>query len=74
MSSVKKSKRTKIQKPLTDLQFVILQAAVTLVKNEQIKRLSALRARLRQVFPDKPKNIERALTYWANYLVSKGNQ
>lgn len=71
---MKKPKKTKIQEPLTDLQFVILQAAVTLVKNEQIKRLSVLRSRLRQLFPNKPKNIERALTYWANYLVSKGNQ
>lgn len=62
------------QKPLTDLQFVILQTAVTLVKTEQIKRLSTLRARLLRLFPNKPKNIERALTYWANHLISKGRR
>jgi len=67
-----KSKKNTGQKTLTDLQFVILQAAVALVKNEQIKRLTTLRTRLRQLFPNKPKNIEKALAYWANYLVSKG--
>lgn len=52
---------------MTDETVEIIRAAVRLAKNEQIKRLSTLRARLLDIYPGKDGAIEEALAAWARY-------
>ncbi len=66
---MKKGQITPPSSELTDLQFRILHSAVTLAKNEDIRSLASLRLRLLKLYPGKPKNIAKALKFWANYLV-----
>jgi hypothetical protein len=50
---------------MTDEIFEILRAAVTVSRNESIKKLDKLRARLAEAYPGKEPEIEAALTAWA---------
>lgn len=64
----------KIKKPdpeLTPLQLDILFAAVRIARDENVRTLKVLKARLLKLWPKKPKSISVALTYWANYEATK---
>jgi nucleoid DNA-binding protein len=65
---------TKEKKPkteLTPLQLDILFAAVRIARGDQIRTVKALKARLLQIWPKKPKSITVALKYWAKYETAK---
>jgi hypothetical protein len=65
---------TKEKKPkteLTPLQLDILLAAVRIARGDQIRTVKALKARLLQIWPKKPKSIKVALKYWAEYEAAK---
>jgi hypothetical protein len=50
-----------------DKIFIILQQAVQLARDEQIKTVSALRARLLQLYPGEDTAVAEALDVWAGY-------
>lgn len=52
---------------MDDLTFEILRAAVTVVKEHQIRTLPALRTRLALMYPDAPEQREGAITAWVEY-------
>ena len=56
---------------LTQLQLDILLTAVRLARDENLRNVGALTSRLKNIWPKKPKSIRVAITYWANYEVSK---
>jgi len=56
---------------MTELTFAILRTAITLAKNEQIGRLSALRARLLTIYPGHEASIQAAIDAWSKYAQSK---
>lgn len=56
---------------LTPLQLDILFAAVRIARGDQIRTVKALKARLLAIWPKKPKSINAALEYWANYEAAK---
>lgn len=56
---------------LTPLQFDILRCAVNTAREHNIQTVKALRASLLRRWPKKPKSINAALVFWANYEKSK---
>jgi hypothetical protein len=65
---------TKEKKPkmeLTPLQLDVLFAAVRIARGDQVRTVKALKARLLQIWPKKPKSITVALKYWAEYEAAK---
>jgi len=42
----------------------IVRAAVTVAREERITRLSTLRQRLREMFPQRSADVEAALAFW----------
>lgn len=56
---------------LTPLQLDILFAAVRIARADQIHTVKALKTRLLQIWPKKPKSIMIALKYWANHEASQ---
>lgn len=46
---------------MTDLTFDILRSAVTLAKNEQIEKVSRLKARLLDIYPNNQSEIDAAI-------------
>lgn len=52
---------------MDDLAFDILRAAVRVARDEQIRRLSGLRSRLAQLYPEAPDQCEAAIKAWAQY-------
>lgn len=52
---------------MTDLTFDILRSAVTLAKNEQIEKVSRLKARLLDIYPNNQSEIDAAIQAWARY-------
>lgn len=48
----------------------ILQSAVTIARNRQIRRLKSLRAELLMMYPGREDQIEEALKLWAEYAVA----
>lgn len=55
---------------MTDLEFDILRSAVNLAKTYQIPTVDALRARLRNVYPNEEAAIDGALNAWSEYVRS----
>ena len=51
---------------LDELGFEILKSAVNIARNEQIRRLTTLRERLKGHYPGQEDRIQAALTTWAN--------
>ena len=49
--------------------FDILRCAVRIARDEQIKKVNALRSRLETMFPASDQDIDMALTTWANMAV-----
>ena len=49
-------------------EFEILRTAVTVAKNENIRRLSGLKFRLAQLFPNEETEVSSALQFWANQI------
>lgn len=58
---------------MTEEALIILQTAVTLAKNEQIRRLARLKTRLLEYYPKSPAAIEEALKAWSEYVRNKGD-
>ena len=56
---------------VTKLQLEILFAAVRIARDENVRTLKVLKARLLRLWPKKPKSISVVLTYWANYEATK---
>lgn len=56
---------------LTPLQFDILRCAINTARENNLKTVKALRASLLRRWPNKPKSINNALAFWANYEKSK---
>jgi hypothetical protein len=56
---------------LTPLQFDILRCAINTARENNLKTVKALRASLLHRWPKKPKSIDTALVFWANYEKSK---
>jgi hypothetical protein len=56
------------ENPMDDLTYVILQSAVTVAKEQQIRTLPALRTRLALMYPNAPEQCEAALTAWGEYV------
>jgi len=54
--------------PTNPKVFEILRAAVTVAKNEQIRTVAKLRARLLELYPGKVDEVKEALVCWANYV------
>lgn len=52
---------------LTSIQFQILRTAVNVARDEQIRSVSLLRQKLLVRYPKKPKSIEVAIQFWADY-------
>lgn len=65
------TKKKKPAEELTPLQLDILFAAVRIARDDNIRTVKALTARLKAIWPKKPKSIQAALTYWANYEAAK---
>lgn len=59
---------------MTEETFQILRSAVTIARNEQIRRLSTLREKLAQKFPGQDEQIREALAAWAKYEAGKIEQ
>jgi hypothetical protein len=55
---------------MDDLTYYILRTAVRVARDEQIRTLKALRARLATLFPDAPDQRDAAIKTWAEYTVS----
>jgi hypothetical protein len=53
---------------LDELTFEILRAAVRVARDEQIRSLPALRARLARMYPQFPEQIKGAIETWAQYV------
>lgn len=53
---------------LSEENFIILKRAVDIARNDQIKRLSTLRAKLLNEFPGKEEGIRQALEYWGKQV------
>ena len=51
--------------------FEILRAAVNIARYEEVRRLSALRARLAERFPGEENHCQAAIAAWANSLVER---
>lgn len=69
-----KSRTTQRQEALTQLtqlQLDILFTAVRIARDENVRNVRALTSRLKTIWPNKPKSICAALTYWANYEAAK---
>lgn len=58
---------------VTKLQLEILFSAVRIARDENVRSLKALQARLLAIWPKKPKSIKAALRIWANHEVAKLN-
>lgn len=56
---------------LTPLQFDILRCAIRTAKESRVRTVAGLRAALLIRWPKKPKSINTALKFWANYEKSK---
>lgn len=54
--------------------FEILQAALRIARNGNVKRLSDLRTRLSERYPDDLDQIDRALATWAKYAHEHWNE
>lgn len=54
----------------TERAFGILQSAVRIARDEQIRTLVRLRQRLNAIFPGEEATIEIALAKWAEYEVA----
>lgn len=54
----------------TERAFGILQSAVRIARDEQIRTLVRLRQRLNAIFPNEEATIEIALAKWAEYEVA----
>lgn len=65
MTESAKLKEANTTESLSDKGYEILRYAVNIVRNEQIRRLHALRARLLKDFPGEDDNVRAALRYWA---------
>jgi hypothetical protein len=65
------TKQKKLKTDLTPLQLDILFAAVQIARGDQIRTVKALKARLLQIWPKKPKSITVALKYWSKYETAK---
>lgn len=57
---------------MTGEVFTILTSAVTLARNEGIKRVSTLKARLMTIYQNREKEIDEAIAEWARYVHKKG--
>lgn len=53
-----------------DLVFEILRAAVTLAKNEQVRRRDTLRKSLLELYPRHEAECDAALKTWAGYAAT----
>ncbi len=60
------------QIPLSPTTFVILRDAVNLARDEQIRSIEQLRARLAEVWPESADEIQLALQKWARYAHTHG--
>lgn len=56
---------------LTNRQFSILQAAVSIARNERIESLPKLLTRLNQAFPNAKADVDAAIHEWHSYLTSR---
>lgn len=52
---------------ITALQFEMLRTAVNIAKESRCRNVATLRSRLLEIWPKKPKNINKALQFWADY-------
>lgn len=50
---------------MDDLTFEILQAAVRIARNEQIRTIATLRARLTSLYPGQGDQCDVAISEWA---------
>lgn len=50
----------------------VLRAAVNLARDEQIRKVATLQARLNQVFPNRAEDVAIALSKWADYVRENG--
>lgn len=57
---------------LSDSGFQVLQAAVRLARDKQLKTLKSLREQLGNLFPNRNDDIEQAINYWAAYVRKTG--
>ncbi len=55
------------RKLVSDDTFNILKAAVNIARNEQVRRLATLRAKLSAIFPGKDEQITEAINAWAEH-------
>lgn len=53
---------------ITDDQFEMLRTAVTITRNESIRRLAQLRARLNGLYPGRAEDVNAALRFWSKNL------
>jgi DNA-binding MarR family transcriptional regulator len=56
---------------LTPLQFDILRSAVNIARETGCRKVVILRSLLLKQWPKKPKNINKALEFWANHEARK---
>lgn len=60
---------------MTEKTFEIIKAAITLAKNEDIKSLRALKARLERMYPNNQEEREEAIKELALYVrLTRGGQ
>ena len=52
---------------LTPLQFDMLRTAVNIAKEQRCRKVATLRGELLKIWPKKPKNINKALQFWAEH-------
>lgn len=57
---------------LSETAFVILQTAVSQVRDLQIKSVQALRDRLNALYPGCQPHVEQAIVFWSAYVRSRG--
>lgn len=57
---------------LSPTAFEVLQVAVRLARDRQVKTLSLLRVRLRFLFPAREADIDQAIAFWAAHVQRVG--
>ncbi len=57
---------------MTEAVFEILRSAVNLARNEQIRNVPALKARLLSFYPGHEDDLNQAIYLWAQYVQVKG--
>jgi hypothetical protein len=57
---------------LSPTGFEVLQVAVRVARDQQIKTLLSLRANLGRLFPSRADDIDQAIAYWAAHVQRTG--